>query len=50
MSLLEQDSAHQADRAPTEAAREQSESVVGAVRQQAEDMTEALRGATKTDK
>lgn len=50
MSLLEQDSAHHADRAPTEAARQQSESVVGAVRQQAEDTTEALRGAIKTDK
>jgi hypothetical protein len=36
--------------APTEAARQQSESVVGAVRQQAEDTTEAVRGATKTDK
>ena len=38
MSLLEQDSAHHADRAPTAG---QSESVVGAVRQQAEDTTEA---------
>ena len=34
----------------TEAARQQSESVVGAVRQQAEDTTEAVPGATKTDK
>jgi hypothetical protein len=30
LSLLKQDSAHHADRAPTEAARQQSESVVGA--------------------
>jgi hypothetical protein len=34
----------------TEAARQQSESVVGAVRQQVEDTTKAVRGATKTDK
>ena len=43
MSRLEQDSAHHADRAPTQAARQQSESVVGVVRQQAEDTTEAIR-------